>query len=76
MGPSKASDALAATPEMPEELAPRHIGARIVQLGAFGLLVVVAISALPGLGDLRAVEDERLLARIGELHAANYCAYG
>lgn len=24
----------------------------------------------------RAVEDERLLARIGELHAANYCAYG
>ena len=24
----------------------------------------------------RAVEDERLLARIGELHEANYCAYG
>jgi hypothetical protein len=24
----------------------------------------------------RAVEDERLLARIGELHAANYYAYG
>jgi putative transposase len=24
----------------------------------------------------RAVEDERLRGRIGELHAANYCAYG
>jgi putative transposase len=24
----------------------------------------------------RAMEDERLLGRIGELHAANYCAYG
>ena len=24
----------------------------------------------------RAVEDERLLARIGELHAASYYAYG
>ena len=24
----------------------------------------------------RAVEDERLLARIEEIHKANYCAYG
>ena len=24
----------------------------------------------------RAIEDERLLGRIRELHAANYCAYG
>jgi hypothetical protein len=24
----------------------------------------------------RCIEDERLLARIEELHAANYCAYG
>ena len=29
-----------------------------------------------GSPSVRAVEDERLLARIGELHEANYCAYG
>jgi len=29
-----------------------------------------------GARSTRAVEDERLLARIGEVHEANYCAYG
>jgi hypothetical protein len=29
-----------------------------------------------GRRSVRVIEDERLLARIEKLHAANYCAYG
>jgi uncharacterized membrane protein YbhN (UPF0104 family) len=46
--------ARAAADDMPEELAPRHLGARVLQLGGLAALTVAAISALPGLSDVRA----------------------
>jgi uncharacterized membrane protein YbhN (UPF0104 family) len=39
--------------DMPDELNPRHLTRRLVELGVFALLVVGAISLLPGLGDVR-----------------------
>jgi uncharacterized membrane protein YbhN (UPF0104 family) len=38
---------------MPEELSPRHLRVRLLQLAALVVLVVVAIWVTPGLGDLR-----------------------
>jgi uncharacterized protein (TIRG00374 family) len=38
---------------MPDELHPRHIALRVVEVAAIIALVAVAISALPGLGDVR-----------------------
>jgi uncharacterized membrane protein YbhN (UPF0104 family) len=43
----------AAPPGMPAALDARHLGRRVIQLAVVGVLVAVAISALPGLGDLR-----------------------
>lgn len=40
--------------QMPEELHPRHILVRAVEVAAVIAVVVVAISALPGLGEVRA----------------------
>jgi uncharacterized membrane protein YbhN (UPF0104 family) len=39
--------------EMPEELSPRHLGRRLLQLALLLGVLAVAISALPGLGELR-----------------------
>jgi uncharacterized membrane protein YbhN (UPF0104 family) len=39
--------------EMPEELSPRHLGRRLLQFAVLLVVLVVAISALPGLGELR-----------------------
>ena len=43
----------AAPPGMPAALDARHLGRRVIQLAVVGVLVAVAVSALPGLGDLR-----------------------
>jgi uncharacterized membrane protein YbhN (UPF0104 family) len=42
-----------ASSDMPDELSPRHIGRRLVELVLLAVAVGVAISALPGLGSLR-----------------------
>ncbi len=43
---------------MPDELHPRHIAVRVVEVAVIIALVAVAISALPGLGQVRArLED-------------------
>jgi uncharacterized membrane protein YbhN (UPF0104 family) len=42
-----------ASTEIPDEFNPRHIVRRLVELALLGVVVAVAISALPGLGDLR-----------------------
>jgi uncharacterized protein (TIRG00374 family) len=39
--------------EMPDELNPRHIGVRLVQIAVVVALVAIAISALPGLDQVR-----------------------
>jgi uncharacterized membrane protein YbhN (UPF0104 family) len=39
--------------EMPDELNPRHLRRRLIELAALGALVAGAISVLPGLGDVR-----------------------
>jgi uncharacterized protein (TIRG00374 family) len=39
--------------EMPDELHPRHLAVRVAQIAGVIALVVVAISALPGLGEVR-----------------------
>jgi uncharacterized protein (TIRG00374 family) len=39
--------------EMAEELSPRHLGRRLLELAALAVVTVVAIGALPGLGELR-----------------------
>ena len=38
---------------MPDELSPRHLGVRVAQILAVVAVVAIAISALPGLGDVR-----------------------
>jgi uncharacterized protein (TIRG00374 family) len=44
--------------EMPDELHPRHIAVRLIELGAIIAVVAIAISALPGLGQVRSrLED-------------------
>ncbi len=42
-----------ASTDIPDEFNPRHIVRRLVELALLGVVVAVAISALPGLGDLR-----------------------
>jgi uncharacterized protein (TIRG00374 family) len=39
---------------MPDELSPRHLGIRVAQIALVIGAVAIAISALPGLGDVRA----------------------
>ena len=75
-----AQDALAgaAADEMPQELAPRHIGARILQLGGLAAVTVATISAVPGLSDLRARfahADPGLVALAGVLELASCLSY-
>jgi uncharacterized protein (TIRG00374 family) len=48
-----AGDGRLAPAEMPEELHPRHLRARLIQLSALLALVVGAIWLAPGLGELR-----------------------
>jgi hypothetical protein len=57
-----------ASGSMPDELSPRHIARRLLALGLVIALVAVAVSSLPGLGELRARFAEvnpLLLALIG-----------
>jgi uncharacterized membrane protein YbhN (UPF0104 family) len=42
-----------ASSDMPDELNPRHIVRRLVELAVLAVAIAVAISALPGLGTLR-----------------------
>src|SRR6201989_1959790 len=63
---------------MPDELAPRHLGVRVAQLGALAVLTVAAISTLPGLGDLRsrfARGDPALIVLAGVLELASCLSY-
>jgi uncharacterized protein (TIRG00374 family) len=39
--------------EMPDELHPRHIAVRVVEIAAIIAVCAIAITALPGLGDVR-----------------------
>ena len=67
-----------AADEMPEELAPRHLGARVLQLGAFAALTVAAVTALPGLGDVRSRfthADLALVVLAGVLELASCLSY-
>lgn len=60
-------DRVAAERTMPPELDTRHLGRRLLQIGLVVLIVVVAVSALPGLGEVR----ERFAgARVSWLAAA------
>ena len=44
--------------EMPDELHPRHIAVRVAEIGAIIAVCAIAITALPGLGEVRArLED-------------------
>jgi uncharacterized protein (TIRG00374 family) len=44
--------------EMPDELHPRHLAVRVIELAAIIALGAIAITALPGLGELKArLED-------------------
>jgi uncharacterized protein (TIRG00374 family) len=51
-----------APPQMPEELSPRHLRKRLLQIGAIVVLVVVVVWLTPGLGPLR--------SRLGRASAA------
>ncbi|MEA2475333.1 MAG: hypothetical protein QOE06_3248, partial [Thermoleophilaceae bacterium] len=43
---------------MPDDLNPRHLVIRAIEVAAVGAVAVLAISALPGLDDVRArLED-------------------
>jgi uncharacterized membrane protein YbhN (UPF0104 family) len=42
-----------ASTDIPDEFNPRHIVRRLAELALLGVVVAVAITALPGLGDLR-----------------------
>jgi uncharacterized protein (TIRG00374 family) len=59
MTPAEASDSAAAAPSlgagaMPDELSPWHLVVRVAELAAVVGLVAIAISALPGLDEVRA----------------------
>jgi uncharacterized protein (TIRG00374 family) len=43
----------AAEAKMPDELSPRHLGARLLQLGGLVVLIVAMVLFLPGLGEVR-----------------------
>jgi len=49
----RAKPAADASGDMPDELSPRHIVRRLLELAVLAAVVAVAISALPGLGTLR-----------------------
>ncbi len=59
MEPAEVSGSAAAAPvpgaaTMPDELHPRHLAVRVAEIAAVIALVVIAISALPGLDQVRA----------------------
>src|ERR1700733_9147383 len=57
-----------AMPDLPDEFSPRHIARRLAEFVVFGAIVVLAISALPGLSTLRhrfADADLVLVALVG-----------
>src|SRR3984885_282856 len=57
-----------AMPDLPDEFSPRHIARRLAEFVVFGAIVVLAISALPGLSTLRhrfANADLVLVALVG-----------
>src|SRR5690242_8910175 len=63
---------------MPEELNPRHLRRRLLELVVFGALVFALVSALPGFGDVR----ERFhhahagyIALVGVLELASIMSY-
>jgi uncharacterized membrane protein YbhN (UPF0104 family) len=63
---------------LPDELHPRHLRRRALELAALGVLIAAAIAALPGLGDLRrrfADADPVLVALAGVLELASCLAY-
>ena len=45
------NDARAADAGMPDELHPRHLAVRVVEIAAIIALVAIAVSALPGLDE-------------------------
>jgi uncharacterized protein (TIRG00374 family) len=55
---------------MPDELHPRHIAVRLVQIAVIIALVAVAVSALPGLGQVRARLGDAGVGWLGLLAAA------
>jgi uncharacterized protein (TIRG00374 family) len=56
--------------EMPDELHPRHIAVRLVEIAAIIALVAIAVSALPGLGQVRDRLQDADAVWIGLLAAA------
>ena len=54
-------------PEMPDDLSPRHLRVRLLQLGALVAVVIAVIVAAPGLGSLRS--DFRHASPTGVLFA-------
>jgi uncharacterized protein (TIRG00374 family) len=44
--------------DMPDELHPRHIAVRVIEVAGIIALVAIAITALPGLGEVRARLDD------------------
>jgi uncharacterized protein (TIRG00374 family) len=51
--------------DMPDELHPRHIAVRVLEVVATILLVAIALTALPGLGEIRARLDDAEAVWIG-----------
>src|SRR5215208_4178579 len=60
---------------VPAETLRRHVR-RVEADEGLGVSASAYYQRANGQRSRRAVEDERLLGRIGELHAANYYAYG
>jgi uncharacterized protein (TIRG00374 family) len=56
--------------EMPDELHPRHIAVRLVEIAVIIALVAIAVSALPGLGQVRSRLGDASALWLGLLAAA------
>ncbi|MGN6870347.1 MAG: lysylphosphatidylglycerol synthase transmembrane domain-containing protein [Solirubrobacteraceae bacterium] len=56
--------------DLPDELHPRHIAVRLVQIAAIIAVVAIAVSALPGLGQVRARLEDAGAGWLGLLAAA------
>jgi uncharacterized protein (TIRG00374 family) len=62
--------------EMPDELHPRHIAIRLVEIAVIIALVAIAISAIPGLGQVRARLEDADALWLGLLAAAEIASCG
>ena len=63
---------------MPQELSPRHLRRRLLEIAIFGVFVVVVVGALPGLGDVRKLlqhADGGWIALAAILELASCLAY-